>query len=183
MKKFKEQFNKFTKLTLSVLMVTTLLFVSSCGDDKSAEAEAWDEILYEVDDTDYFSTLKAAIDAAGLRETLSGEGPFTLFAPTNDAFAELDADVLAYLLATPEELTKVLNYHLVSGIILAGDLTNGELTTLNNGEKVTVDLSNGGIMINNANVIASSVELSNGVIHTINKVLIPENLDLSGMDP
>jgi uncharacterized surface protein with fasciclin (FAS1) repeats len=182
MEKFKEQFNKFTKLTLSVLMVATLFFVSSCGDDDISQDE-WDDILYEVDDTDYFSTLKTAIDAAGLRETLSGEGPFTLFAPTNDAFAEVDADVLAYLFATPEELTKVLNYHLVSGIILSGDLTNGELTTLNNGEKVIVDLSNGGIMINNANVIASSVELSNGVIHTINKVLIPENLDLSGMDP
>jgi uncharacterized surface protein with fasciclin (FAS1) repeats len=182
MKKLKEQYNKFTKLTLSVLMVAALFFVSSCGDDDISQDE-WDDILYEVDDTDYFSTLKAAIDAAGLRETLSGEGPFTFFAPTDDAFEEIDTDVLAYLLVTPEELTKVLNYHLVSGIILSGDLTNGELTTLNNGEKVTVDRSNGVIMINDAEVIASSVELSNGVIHTIDKVLIPENLDLSGMTP
>jgi uncharacterized surface protein with fasciclin (FAS1) repeats len=174
MKKFKEQLNKFAKVTLSVLMVATLLFVSSCEDD--SKADELDKILYEVDNTDYFSTFKAAIDAAGVRATLAGAGPFTVFAPTNDAFAELDDGVLADLLANPDELEKVVLYHVVAGVVMSSDLSNGELTTLNNGEKVTVALSNG-VMINDANVTGPDVEASNGVIHIIDEVLIPDNLN------
>jgi uncharacterized surface protein with fasciclin (FAS1) repeats len=174
MKKFKEQFNKFAKVILSVLMAATLLFVSSCEDD--SKADELDKILYEVDNTDYFSAFKAAIDAAGVRATLSGQGPFTVFAPTNDAFAELDEGVLADLLANPDELEKVVLYHVVAGVVMSSDLSNGELTTLNNGEKVTVALSNG-VMINDANVTGPDVEASNGVIHILDEVLIPDNLN------
>ena len=181
MKNLNEQFNRLIKFMLSALLIASTVFVSSCNeeDEMPPETLPTENIMEIVDKTASVSTLKAAIDAAGLRATLSGAGPFTVFAPTNDAFAEVDADVLAYLLATPEELTKVLTYHVVSGNVMSGDLTNGDVTTLNNGETLTVDLSSG-VMINNANVTMADVEATNGVIHVIDKVLIPENLDLSG---
>lgn len=181
MKKFNEQFNRITKLMLSLSLIALMVFVSSCKeeDDMPPVILPTENIMEIVDKTASVSTLKAAIDAAGLRATLSGPGPFTVFAPTNDAFDQVDADVLAYLLATPAELTKVLTYHVVSGNIMSGDLSNGEVETLNNGEKVSVDLSSG-VMINDAKVTTADVEATNGVIHIIDKVLIPGNLDLSG---
>jgi transforming growth factor-beta-induced protein len=184
MKRLSKQFNKMTKFLLPVLLLGTMLFVSSCKDDDDDEPDMMptDNIMQIADGTASLSTLVAAIDAANLRATLSGTGPFTVFAPTNDAFAAVDADVLAYLLATPAELTKVLTYHVVSGKVMSTDLTSGSVNTLNTGQSVTVDLSSG-VMINDANVTTADVEASNGVVHIIDKVLIPANLDLSGMVP
>jgi len=184
MKRLSKQFNKMTKFLLPVLLLGTMLFVSSCKDDDDVEPDMMptDNIMQIADGTASLSTLVAAIDAANLRATLSGTGPYTVFAPTNDAFAAVDADVLAYLLATPAELTKVLTYHVVSGKVMSTDLTNGSVNTLNTGQSVTVDLSSG-VMINDATVITADVEASNGVVHIIDEVLIPENLDLSGMTP
>ena len=181
MKKFNEQFNRITKLMLSLTLIASLVFVSSCKeeDDMPPVNLPTENIMEIVDKTSSLSTLKAAIDAAGLRATLSGPGPYTVFAPTNDAFDQVDGDVLAYLLATPAELTKVLTYHVVAGKVMSGDLSNGEVETLNSGEKVTVDLMSG-VMINDAKVTTADVEATNGVTHIIDKVLIPGNLDLSG---
>ncbi len=166
-------------LLMVLLMTGSVLFLSSCKKDEdpvTPPSGTSESIMDLVDATSDLSTLKAAIDAASLRETLDGDGPFTVFAPTNAAFAELDADVLAFLLDNPAELTKVLTYHVVSGKVLSTDLSDGDVTTLNGGD-VTVDLSNG-VMINNANVTAADVDASNGVVHIINKVLIPDNLIL-----
>ncbi|MCG8308318.1 MAG: fasciclin domain-containing protein [Cytophagales bacterium] len=181
MKNFNEQFNRITKMMLSVFAIAVLLFVSGCDDDDDMMPGQLptENIMEIVDKTASVSTLKAAIDAAGLRATLSGAGPFTVFAPTNSAFDDVDADVLSYLLGTPDELTKVLTYHVVSGNIKSGDLSNGDVETLNNGEKVSIDVSNG-VKVNDAMVTTADVEATNGVIHVIDKVLIPENLDLSG---
>lgn len=177
----KKQFNKYTQWMMSVSIIALLLFASSCKDDDDPVPEPEDNIMEIVDKTSTVSTLKAAIDAANLRATLSGDGPFTVFAPTNDAFAAVDPAVLAYLLATPAELTKVLTYHVISGKLMAADLNAGAATTVNGGA-VTIGLT-GGVTVNDANVKTADIEASNGVIHLIDKVLIPENLDLSGMVP
>lgn len=180
MKNLKNQFEKYPRFFFMALVIGLTLFATSCEKDDDTKPVPANDIMQTVDLNAGVSTLKAAIDAASLRATLKEEGPFTVFAPTNDAFAALDPTVVAYLLATPAELTKVLTYHVVSGNIMSGDLTAGPVNTLN-GENVTVDLSNG-VKINDATVTAADVEASNGVIHLIDKVLLPENLDLSGME-
>ena len=140
MKNLNERFNKITKLMLSLLMIASMFIVSSCNDDDDMPPVnlPTENIMELVDKTASVSTLKAAIDAAGLRSVLSGAGPFTVFAPTDDAFAALDQDVLSYLLTNQTELTKVLTYHVVSGKVMSTDLSNGEVETLNNGEKLMV---------------------------------------------
>merc|ERR1711966_584298 len=124
--------------------------------------------------TEDLSTLVDLVVLAELVETLAGEGPFTVFAPTNDAFAELDADTVAALTADPSgALTDVLLYHVVPGKVLSSDLEDGAEVETVNGATVTVSLGDDGAMINDANVVAADVMASNGVVHIIDKVLIP----------
>jgi uncharacterized surface protein with fasciclin (FAS1) repeats len=126
-----------------------------------------------------FTTLVAAIQAAGLVETLSGAGPFTVFAPTDAAFAALPEGLVAKLLL-PENrdvLVSILTYHVVSGTVLAADVAAGEVTTVQ-GEAITL-ATEGGVTVNGANVIAVDVLASNGVIHVIDAVILPPSLDLS----
>ncbi|MEO5911828.1 MAG: fasciclin domain-containing protein [Pelobium sp.] len=121
------------------------------------------------------TTLVAAVKAAGLVETLSGTGPFTVFAPTNEAFDALPAGTVDNLLK-PEmkgDLTKVLTYHVVSGALKAADLTDGmELTTVE-GQKLKVTIKDGVVMVGDAKVTIADVVSSNGVTHVIDKVLLP----------
>ncbi|WP_303920782.1 fasciclin domain-containing protein [Draconibacterium sediminis] len=121
-----------------------------------------------------FSTLVSAVVKAGLVDALSAEGPFTVFAPTNAAFdalfAELEISGIDDL--TAEQLTPILMYHVVSGNVLSTALTNGEVPTLKEGSNITVDLSSG-VMINQSKVVAADVQGANGVVHVIDKVLIP----------
>ncbi len=124
-----------------------------------------------------FSTLVTAVKAAGLVETLSSKGPFTVFAPTNEAFAALPKGTLEKLLK-PENrqlLQKVLTYHVVSGDVRAKDLRSGPVKTVE-GNSVAVQVSKGGVKVNNVNVIKADVGTSNGVIHVIDKVLLPPGL-------
>ena len=128
-----------------------------------------------------FSTLVAAVTAAGLVETLSGEGPFTVFAPTNAAFAALPAGVLDALLL-PENidaLTKILTYHVVPGTVLAADIADGDVATVE-GQNVTLSTANG-VTVNGANVVTADVLASNGVIHVIDAVLIPADVDVAAL--
>jgi len=118
-----------------------------------------------------FSTLVSLVQAAGLVDALAGEGPFTVFAPTNDAFAKVPPVVVDFLLANPDVLTTVLTYHVVPGKVMSSDLAEGEVATLQ-GQTVDVSLSMGA-MINNATVIAADIEASNGVIHVIDAVILP----------
>ncbi len=122
-----------------------------------------------------FSTLVSAVVKAGLVDALSAEGPFTVFAPTNAAFDALFADLGVSGIAdlTAEQLTPILMYHVVSGNVLSTALTDGEVPTLKEGSNITVDLSSG-VMINESKVIAADVQGANGVVHVIDKVLIPE---------
>jgi uncharacterized surface protein with fasciclin (FAS1) repeats len=124
-----------------------------------------------------FSTLVTAVKAAELAETLSGKGPFTVFAPTNEAFAALPKGTLEKLLK-PENrdlLRKVLTYHVVPGDLMAKDLRSGKVATVA-GDSVAVKVQNGKVSVNNANVVTADVDAKNGVIHVIDQVLLPSGL-------
>lgn len=126
-----------------------------------------------------FSTLVAAVKAAGLVDTLSGTGPFTVFAPTNEAFAALPAGTLDMLLKPENKatLTSILTYHVVAGSVYAKDVKVGSVTTVN-GAKFTVSVDNGSLYLtddkgNKAKIVTTDIPASNGVIHVINAVLLP----------
>ncbi|MDB0579376.1 fasciclin domain-containing protein [Salinicoccus roseus] len=126
-----------------------------------------------------FSILVAALQKAELVETLQGEGPYTVFAPTNEAFAQLLEDLgitQEELLAQPD-LANVLLYHVVEGEVLAGDLEDGMEAPTVNGEMLTFDLS-GDPMVNESNIVDTDIEASNGVIHVVDSVLVPSNFTL-----
>lgn len=122
-----------------------------------------------------FKTLVAAVTAAGLVETLSGAGPFTVFAPVDDAFAALPAGTVESLVepGNKEKLTGILTYHVLAGKVLSTDLTDGMTATTVNGEKITIHLTDGKVLVNDAEVVIADVETDNGVIHAINKVIMP----------
>ncbi len=128
-----------------------------------------------------FSTLVAAVDAAGLVETLSGEGPFTVFAPTNEAFAALPEGLLDALLLpeNKDALTSILTYHVVSGEVMAADVTAGDVATVE-GSTIAIT-TDGGVKVNDANVIATDVDASNGVIHVIDAVIVPPTVDAAAL--
>jgi uncharacterized surface protein with fasciclin (FAS1) repeats len=122
-----------------------------------------------------FTTLVAAVKAAGLVDTLSSKGPFTVFAPTNAAFAKLPAGTVESLLK-PEnkaKLTAILTYHVVSGKVTAADVVKLKSATTVNGKAVKIAAGHHGVKINDANVTATDIKASNGVIHVIDTVLIP----------
>jgi uncharacterized surface protein with fasciclin (FAS1) repeats len=119
-----------------------------------------------------FTTLVAAVAAAGLVDTLKSEGPFTIFAPTDEAFAALPEGTVEGLLADPEALAAILTYHVVAGKVMSTDLSDGMTATTVNGADVTI-MTEGGVMVNGANVTAADIEASNGVIHVIDTVLLP----------
>ncbi|RIH63339.1 fasciclin domain-containing protein [Mariniphaga sediminis] len=121
-----------------------------------------------------FSILVEAVTKAGLAEALSADGPFTVFAPTNDAFKSLFSKlgVSGVKDLTAEQLTPILTYHVVSGKVMSTDLSNTSAATLN-GQKIKIDLSSG-VKINDSKVVAADIEGKNGVIHVIDSVLLPE---------
>ncbi len=119
-----------------------------------------------------FSTLAKALTAAGLIETLKGPGPFTVFAPTDAAFAKIPADKLNALLADKAALTKVLTYHVVPGKVVAADVKTGSVKTVQ-GQSLNIKATAGGVSVNDAKVIKTDVMASNGVIHAIDTVILP----------
>ena len=119
-----------------------------------------------------FKTLVAAIQAAGLVDTLKGPGPFTVFAPTDAAFAKIPKADLDALLKDKAKLTAVLTYHVVAGKVLAKDVKPGDVKTVN-GKTIRISDANMKVMVNNATVTKTDIEASNGVIHVIDTVLIP----------
>lgn len=122
-----------------------------------------------------FETLVAAVQAAGLVDTLKGEGPFTVFAPTDDAFAALGSTVEDLLKPeNKDQLTAILTYHVVPGKVMSTDLTDDMMAATVQGSDVTIDLDNG-VMVNDANVVTADIETSNGVIHVIDKVIMPKD--------
>jgi uncharacterized surface protein with fasciclin (FAS1) repeats len=122
-----------------------------------------------------FTTLVAAVEAAGLVETLKGDGPFTVFAPTDEAFAALPAGTVEDLLKpeNKDQLIAVLTYHVVPGKVMSTDLSNNMMATTVQGTDVTI-MTEGGVTVDGANVTTADIEASNGVIHVIDAVILPK---------
>lgn len=156
---------------LSVAIVLTL-FISHFGYSQSKD------IVGLAAGNENLSTLVTAVKAAGLVETLQGSGPFTVFAPTNEAFAALPAGTLESLLK-PEnkaKLVSVLTYHVIGAKVMSTDLSNGQKAKTVEGEDVKVSIGTKGVMINDAKVVAADVAASNGVVHVIDKVILPPKM-------
>jgi uncharacterized surface protein with fasciclin (FAS1) repeats len=174
----------------------SVLFLAACGSDDSTSdttvaAEttaapettmaATDNIVEVAQANADFTTLVAAVVAADLATTLSGTGPFTVFAPTDAAFEALPAGILEKLLLPKNKavLAKILTYHVVAGKVLSTDLTETEVATVE-GSKVAITLTDGA-KVNGATVTTADVMASNGVIHVIDKVLIPASVDVAAL--
>ena len=121
-----------------------------------------------------FETLVSAVKAAGLVDTLKGEGPFTVFAPSDEAFAKILQEQLAALLADKDALIAVLTYHVVPGKVMAADVVGLDRATSVQGSSITIDTSEG-VKVDGANVVMTDIEASNGVIHVIDTVIMPNS--------
>lgn len=169
-------------ILLAVVALLALPFViAACGEEETSTSPSPSPSMVQKDIVDTaveagsFTTLVSAVQAAGLEETLRGEGPFTVFAPTDDAFAALPEGTLDALLADPKgELADVLTYHVAAGKVMSTDLSDGMKIDTVNGAQLTVKIgSDGKVMIDDAMVVTADIETSNGVIHVIDAVLIP----------
>jgi uncharacterized surface protein with fasciclin (FAS1) repeats len=156
------------KLRLPVLLagITTLAIVSNASD-----ADLVDTAVAA-----HFNTLVATVKAAGLVDTLKGPGPFSVFAPTDEAFAKLPPGTMDNLLKpeNKDRLIKILTYHVVAGRVMAADVVKLDSAKTVEGGSITVHAAKAGVMINNAHVTTPDIATSNGVIHVIDTVLIPE---------
>jgi uncharacterized surface protein with fasciclin (FAS1) repeats len=124
-----------------------------------------------------FETLVAAVKAAGLVDTLKGDGPFTVFAPTDEAFAKLPAGTVENLLKpeNKDQLVAILTYHVVPGKVISADIANKQLMAKTvEGQSLDINALNGGVSVDNAKVIQADIEASNGVIHVIDTVVLPQ---------
>ncbi len=181
---------KFFSLLVAVL-VSSALFVAcnNSGEKKPAEdtgtakmeptappADAPKDVVDIAIGSPDHTTLVAAVKAADLVTTLKGDGPFTIFAPTNAAFNALPAGTVDGLLKPEKkaDLTKILTYHVVAGAVKAADLKDGQKVKTLQGEELTVSVKEGKVMINGANVTAADLTGSNGVVHVIDAVLMPK---------
>ncbi len=144
----------------ALLFVTTLTFAGE-GNIVQVAEKAGD-----------FKTLLTALKVANLTSTLESKGPFTVFAPTDKAFAALPKATLDQLLKNPKALAAVLTYHVIAGKVLSKEVKTGNVKTVN-GQDVYIKVSNNGVKVNDASVIKTDINASNGVIHVIDKVLIP----------
>jgi len=177
MKKLNSIFAKHTRVMFSILMISMSLFVVSCNDDDDDDQMTESKNIVEVAQSNPdLSTLVSAIVAAELDNVLATGGPFTVFAPTNEAFSKLDSEVLNNIISTPSLLTALLQYHVVSGKVTSSQLSNGPVSTLLSGQSINVDLSGGMVTLNGTSMVTSAdVDASNGVIHIIDEVLLPED--------
>ena len=146
---------------------------SAMAEDGSEEKKS--DIVDLAVETEFLSTLVAAVKAGDLVETLKGDGPFTVFAPTNDAFANLPDGTLEMLLKpeNKDKLIEILTYHVVAGKVLSTDLSDGMKAKTVEGSDIIVHINNKGVKINEANVSAADIMASNGVVHVIDQVIIP----------
>jgi len=156
-------------------IVAVLALTLAAGSALMAAPMASDDNIVQVaQSAGDFETLVAAVQAAGLVETLSGEGPFTVFAPTDEAFAKLPEGTLEALLNDKEKLTAILTYHVVPGKVMAADVVGLSSATTVNGQNVSIKVIDGNVMIDNAHVVATDIVASNGVIHVIDTVILPQ---------
>jgi uncharacterized surface protein with fasciclin (FAS1) repeats len=145
-------------------------FAGSCG---SHAKTASNNIVETAVSAGSFTTLVAAVKAADLADTLADDGPYTVFAPTDEAFAKLPEGTVEALLANPDKLRAILLYHVIPGKVSAADVISLSSATTAQGSDVNIRVADGSVMVNDALVTATDIETSNGVIHVIDSVILP----------
>jgi uncharacterized surface protein with fasciclin (FAS1) repeats len=172
------------KRTILICVAVTLMALpaaahcGSCGaggDHSHAAKAASSDIVAVASSAGSFSTLLTAAKAAGLVGTLQSDGPFTVFAPTDDAFAKLPEGTVDSLLANPDKLKEILLYHVVPGKVTAADVVKLSKATSAQGSDIEIAVNGSSVMVDNAHVIKTDVMASNGVIHVIDAVIIPSS--------
>jgi transforming growth factor-beta-induced protein len=164
---------RFVVQRLLLLLALVLVLAPAATFAQSADEPTADVVDTAIAAGD-FTTLVAAVQAAGLVDALKGEGPFTVFAPTDAAFAALPTGTIDALLADPSgDLTQILLYHVVPGQVMAADVSNGLQATTLQGGTVSFTVADGAVRINDANIITTDIETTNGVIHVIDAVILP----------
>ena len=167
-------------LSLCLISLTSAASADHCKhesqDTSGTHADKQQDIVSTAIAAGNFTTLAVALEAAGLVETLQGKGPFTVFAPTDEAFAKLPPGTVEELLKpeNKEKLTSVLTYHVVQGRVTAKDVVDLESAETVNGQSLAVTVEDGGVTIDGANVVDADIECSNGVIHVIDRVVLPQ---------
>jgi uncharacterized surface protein with fasciclin (FAS1) repeats len=162
--------HKFTGLLLAVLTISVLMFAST--DYMSGMGKK--SIVETAVSAGTFNTLVTAVKAADLVEVLSSPGPFTVFAPTDDAFDKLPEGTIAKLLKNKDKLKAVLTYHVVPGKVMASDVVNLKSAKTLNGQEITIKVKGGTVMVDNAKVVKTDIDCTNGVIHVIDTVILPK---------
>ncbi len=161
-----------TGLASAVIAVSALAGSAMAHNHGSYESQP--DLVETAIEAGNFTTLVAAVQAAGLVEALQAEGPFTVFAPTDEAFAQIPTDTLNALLADPEALANILLYHVVPGKVMAETAVTLTSATTAQGQDLTLNLTDDGLLVDQALVVATDIEASNGVIHVIDAVVLPE---------
>lgn len=164
---------------VAAFTLTPSLFAGSCSASKetaSTSCTAGKDIVALASGADNFKTLVAAVKAAGLVEILQGEGPFTVFAPTDEAFAKLPAGTVEGLLKpeSRDKLVAILKYHVVPGKVMAADVKTMQAKTAQ-GQSLNLKVSDAGVMVDNAKVVKTDLVAQNGVIHVIDSVILPKS--------
>jgi uncharacterized surface protein with fasciclin (FAS1) repeats len=173
-----------TIIAIVVALMVVPLVIAACGSTSEEAASpsptpsptmALKDIVDTAVEAGSFTTLVTAVQAAGLEETLRGESPYTVFAPTDEAFAAVPQETLDALLADPQgALTDVLTYHVVPGKVMSTDLSDGMQAETVNGESLEITIEDDGtVKVNGATVVTADIETANGVIHVIDTVLVP----------
>lgn len=166
---------KKTLLLIAAACAALSFSVAQAAHHEGGHHEATGSIVEIAAGNDDFSTLVAAVKAAGLVEVLSGEGPYTVFAPTNEAFAKLPEGTVESLLKpeNKDQLVAVLTYHVVPGKVMAADVVKLDSATTVQGSSVSIAAGDDGVTVDAANVVATDIAASNGVIHVIDTVILP----------
>lgn len=163
---------KLRKL-VRVTALSTLVAALATGVPTGAATAGQKDIVDTAAAAGSFTTLVTAVKAAGLADTLKGDGPFTVFAPTDDAFAKLPAGTLEALLQDKAKLTALLTYHVVPGKVMAAEVVQLTSAKTANGKPLPIRATHGAVMVDNARVVKTDIEASNGVIHVIDTVVVP----------
>jgi uncharacterized surface protein with fasciclin (FAS1) repeats len=169
--KSKEKIMSYALTTMAAVAVTAFGLTVGSTNGHAADKDIVDTAV----EAGQFTTLAAALEAAGLVETLKGDGPFTVFAPTDEAFARLPDGTVETLLMPEnrDQLTAILTYHVVPGSVMAADVVTLDEAETVNGEMLTISTSGDSVMVNDATVTATDIVASNGVIHVVDSVILP----------
>jgi transforming growth factor-beta-induced protein len=171
--------NRQIRRGLALAALPLAFTLGACDDDSGPMAMDDDigTIVAVAENAGSFSTLLTALDVAGLTSALEADGPFTVFAPTDEAFAAISPETLTGLLADTELLTAVLTYHVVPGAFTANDVIGLSSAPTLNGKAVSISVEGGSVKVDNATVTATDIRASNGIIHVIDRVILPESIE------